>query len=174
MRKGEIEVGEKLTNTKVKPLSYDKFLEYMREWKRKFVIKAKEDSRSWKRIRVKTLFPEDRTEEMIAKVQVKAEKEILDWFGGKMVKELDEGMFEKYLKEWWKWNDLVKTDKVEETFEKFRNWELDKIEFGFFWNQYKWNIIKENWLEVKVWWKYVYKNGKYILSEQVNTLYPNK
>jgi len=181
LRKGEIEVGEKLTNTKVKPLSYDEFLEYMREWKRKFVIKAKEDSRSWKEIlrcrpmALKTLFPEDRTEEMIAKVQVKAEKEILDWFGGKMVKELDEGMFEKYLKEGWEWNRLGLDDneKRRAYFERFRNWTLN-LEFGKFWNNFKRNVIKENWLEVKVWWKYIYKDGNYILSDKVNTLYPNK
>jgi len=129
----------------------------------------------WKCSKFKNLFPENWTEEMIAKSQVKAEKEILDWFGWNMVKELDEAIFENYLKEWWEWDKLGLNDneKRRAYFERFRNWILN-LEFGKFWNNFKRNIIKENWLEIKVWWRYVYKSWRYILSNEVNTLYPNR
>ena len=122
--------------------------------------------------RDKTLFPKDRTKEKIAEAFAKAEREIIYWFGGKMVKELDEETFKKYLKEGWGREELIRKNKLDEVLEKFRNWEMGNIEFWLFGKRFDRNVIEYNWLEIRVWGRYVYRDGKYILEEQVNTLIP--
>jgi len=89
-----------------------------------------------------------------------------------MVKELDEETFKKYLKEGWGREELIRKNKLDEVLEKFRNWEMGNIEFWLFGKRFDRNVIEYNWLEIRVWGRYVYRDGKYILEEQVNTLIP--
>jgi len=121
--------------------------------------------------RLKTLFLEDWTEKMIAEAFAKAEREIIDWFGGKMVKELDEEIFKKYCKEWWV--DLNSRYFQEILLPSFRNGTLN-LEFWEFGSKFTRNVIEYNGLKIRVWGRYVYKDGRYILSDEVNTLYPKK
>ena len=88
-----------------------------------------------------------------------------------MVKELDEETFKQYLIEWGKWN-VMPEKKRDEILEQFRKWELDKLDLKHFGPNFKLNEIEINGLNVKVWWYYVYKDGKYVLSDEIETLYP--
>ncbi len=108
--------------------------------------------------------------EDIAKAFEKAEEEIKDGFWRKMVKELDEKTFIRYMEEWY-WKKLSKIEK-EWLLESFRTWEFELIWFSEFWEKFNRNRVKINWLEIKVWWYYVYKDGKYVLSDEIETLYP--
>jgi len=183
LRKGEIKVRAKIANNWENwwDVSYEDWLNLEPAKKERIQIKMADDPRTWSQLKregdliVKTLFPENWSKEDILEAFVKAEKEIKDGFEWKMVKELDEKMLEKYLREWWEWerlglNDIEKRDSY---FESFKNWKLN-LEFWKFGKQFNWNVIEVNWLEIRVWWKYVYKDWKYVLSEEVNTLFPNK
>ena len=46
------------------------------------------------------------------------------------------------------------------------------IWFSEFWEKFNRNRVKINWLEIKVWWNYVYGDGKYVLSDKIESLYP--
>ena len=98
---------------------------------------------------------------------MKAEEKIKTGFGGRMAKELDEDKLMEYCEEW---GINIDSDKFRnEILPLFEN--REPIGFGKFWKQFERNVIEEKWLEIKVWWKYVYEDGKYILSEKVNTLF---
>jgi hypothetical protein len=90
---------------------------------------------------------------------------------GKLVKKLDEETFERYCKEGW--IDL-NTDRYEKLKKWFTNGEIEVIEFWMFGNKFERNVIEYNGLKIKIWWKYEYVDGEYVLSEEIRTLYPDR
>ncbi len=90
-----------------------------------------------------------------------------------MVEELDEKMFEEYLKEGGKWDKLKKEEK-NKLMNQFRNWEFGSIEFWFFGDNFGKNMIEHKWVKIRVWGRYVYREWRYVFEEQVNTLIPKK
>ena len=111
--------------------------------------------------------------EEIAGAMKKAEEKIVSGNNGKLVKKLDEKMFIEYLQEWWKWDMLSKESK-NDLLNKFRNGELEVIEFWMFGNKFERNVMEYNGLKIKIWGKYEYVDGEYVLSEEVRTLYPDR
>ena len=110
--------------------------------------------------------------EDIAKAFMEAEEKLKSWFNWNMVKELDEETFIRYMEEWegGKLDEVVKEDLLE----SFRKWEYEMIWFSEFWEKFNRNRVEVNWLKLIIQWNYVYKDGKYVLSNEIESLYPKK
>ncbi len=113
-----------------------------------------------------SLFPETWSKEDIAKAFEKAEELLKTRNNWKLLWKLTEEDFIEYCKLWWVYDP--DSDKYKNLLKRFRNWW--EIKFSEFWSDFNKNVFEYNWIEIKIWWKYV--NGELIM--EVSTIFPSK
>lgn len=171
LKKGKIRVAMKWADGEWWPeLTYEEFMRLENVETKKFKIvwadqEVSENPRRWPGEK-KTLFPKDWTKEDIAMAFEKAEEEIKTRNNGNLLGRLTEEEFIEYCRLGWVYNPWW--DKYENLLTRFKNWW--EIKFSEFWSDFNKNVFEYNWIEIKIWWKYV--NGELIM--EVSTIFPSK